>query len=252
MIAGTSLGLAAGAAWGTAIHTLGTPSVPSLSVIGKQGMQIALLDTTKVRVLFLLGTPDSELREEIPGILTVLRQRIDIVVGSSDGVDALGAPFRERWRVRHTLVIPEGGSTVAPTVDSTGVTQDLNIDLGDGGSIDIQITSRGGWNRTATTHTLWVVALHSGQHKLTLAPTAESLAALVDGGSSLLILPDMRTGRSAAALQAHIIATNGRHDLTFPRESGRGAVLVRTYPHDVARFELHVDGIALPSWHESI
>lgn len=252
MIASTSLGLAAGAAWGTAIYALGTPSVPSLSVVGKQEMQIALLDTTKIRILFLLGTPDSELQEQIPGILTMLRQRIDIVVGASEAVDALGAPFRHRWRVSHTLVIPEADSTITPTNNRTWVTRDVVVDLGDGASIDIQATSRAGWNRTATPHALWAAALHSGRQKISLAPSAESLAALVDTGSSLLVVPDAQTGKPAADLEARIVATNGREDLTFPREGGLGAILVRTYPQDVARFELRPDGIALPAWHESI
>ena len=145
----------------------------------------------------------------------MLRQRVDLLVGASSAVDALGSRFPHRWRVSHTLAIPSANPPTAETVDRTWVTQDLQADLGNGLSLDLQTASRGGWNASTAEHTLWVATILSGQQKVVLAPNAESLMMLGMAGASLVIVPELPIAR-VAALGPSVIATNGRDDLALP------------------------------------
>lgn len=251
LLASTSLGVIAGGSWGASIQRLATPSVPSLSIIGENETQIALLDTTGVRALLLLGAPENDLQLQIPGMLSLLRQRVDLLVGTSSAVDALGSRFRHRWRVSHTLAIPDANPPSARAIDRTWVTQDLQAGLGNGLSLDLRTTSRGGWNAGLAERTLWIATILFGQQRVVLAPNAESLMTQGTAGASLVIVPELSLDR-VAALGPSVIATNGRDDLALPQEGRPGVLLVRTYPQDIARFEFRREGLALPSWHEPV
>jgi hypothetical protein len=243
-------GVITGGAWGAAIQALAKPSTPTLSIIGKRGTQVILLDTTRLRVLILCGTPDGELQAQIPALLTMLRQRIDILVGTSAALDALGHEFWQRWRVSHSLVLADGGTAGQDTSTQTWITGAVGAELGDGVSIDFSLTTRDEWDVTMEPRSLWAVTVRAGWSVVTLAPDMDSALVLSAPGSTLVVVPQGNANRLMATLLPASIAVNSADDLTWPTEDPSGAVLVRIYPEDISRFELRDDGIALPTWAE--
>ncbi|HEV2074485.1 MAG TPA: hypothetical protein VGR29_12715 [Thermomicrobiales bacterium] len=252
LLTSVGLGILAGGTWGAAIQALATPSAPSLSVVGKEDMQIVLLDTTEVRVLLLLGSPDDDLQSQIPGMLTMLRQRVDLLVGASSSVNALGSSFRNRWQLVHTLAIAEPASPPVASETLTTVRDDLMIDVGNGVSLDLRIAVRGAWKQTVNSHTLWAAIIRYGEHKIVLAPSGEALVELGATSPSLALVPVSPLGDIANTIGPGAIATNSRDDLTLQVQEPLGTVLVRIYAQDTARFELSRSGLTLPAWHERI
>ncbi len=246
------LGILAGGTWGAAIQALATPSVPSLSVVGTEDMQIVLLDTTEVRVLLLLGSPDNDLQSQIPGMLTMLRQRVDLLVGGASSVNALGSLFRDRWQLAHTLAIAEPTSAHVASGTLTTVSDDLTIDLGNGVSIDLRIAVRGAWNLTTNPHTLWAAIILHEEHKVVLAPSGEALVEMGATTPSLALVPKSSLVEITSILGPAAIAPNSRDGLTLQVQEPLDTLLVRIYPQDTARFEFSTSGLTLPSWHEPI
>jgi hypothetical protein len=243
-------GVIAGGAWGAAIQGLAKPSTPTLSIIGKGGTQVILLDTTRLRVLILCGTPDGELQAQIPALLTMLRQRIDILVGTSAALDAFGQEFWQRWRVSHSFVLANGMAAGKDTSTRTWITQAVGAELGDGVSIEFSVTMRDEWDVTMESRSLWAVTVRAGSSLVTLAPDMDSALVLSAPGPTLVVVPQGNVNRLMATLVLASIAVNPADDLTWPTEDSSGAVLVRIYPEDISRFELRDDGIALPTWAE--
>lgn len=252
LLTSAGLGILAGGTWGAAIQALATPSTPSLSVVGKEDMQIVLLDTTEVRVLLLLGSPDDDLQSQIPGMLTILRQRVDVLVGASSSVNALGSRFRDRWQLAHTLAIAEPASLPVASGTLTTAGDDLTIDLGNGVSLDLHIAVKGAWNQTVNTHTLWATIISYGEHKIVLAPSGEALVELGATAPSLVLVPESSLVDIANTVGPGAIAMNSRDDLTHQIREPLGTVLVRIYPQDTARLEFSTSGLTLPAWHERI
>ena len=252
LIASCGLGILTGGTWGAAVHGLATPSSPSLSVVGKDDMQVVLLDTTDVRVLILLGTPDEDLQRQIPAMLTLLRQRVDLLVGTSSSVNALGLRFRNRWRVTHALVVAEPASAPTMSGTRTSVRENLQTDLGSGVSMELRLAPRGAWNRSMTPLTPWVAVIRSGEHEVILAPNGEALVDMGVPAPSLALVPQSPLAHIARTLGPSAIATNSREELSLQIQEPLDTVLVRIYPQDTARFEFSSSGLTLPNWHERI
>lgn|GEM_PF-4364586 len=252
LVVGTVTGILAGGVWGAAIQRLARTSSPSLAVIGRKDAQITLLDTPRIRVLILLGEPDEDLQNQIPALLTMLRQRIDIVIGSASSVESLGQAFMKRWRVTRSLVFPEGANIGPDTSSRTWVIADMTADLGSGISLQLTSTMRDAWNAAATPHNLWQVLVTDGRTKVSLTPNASSAAILTPQGVTLLITPRVNPEEVLPLLHPAVIASNTRDDLELPTDTSRPVSLVRTYPQDISHFGLMDTGLQLPSWTERV
>lgn len=248
---GSTLGVIAGGAWGAAIQHLAIPSSPSLAIVGRRDVQIVLLDTSRTRVLILLGIPEDDLELQIPALLTMLRQRIDLVVGSISSIEALDQEFMQRWQVTTCLVFPESTETGPDGPFRTWITSDLAVDLGNGISLQLTSTMRGAWNAAAAPRNLWQVFVTNGQEEVSLTPNDASASALAPQAATLLITPRADPHQLLPVLYPAVIATNARDDLALPDNASREVSLVRTYPQDISRFELIPTGLRLPSWSES-
>lgn len=251
LVIGAITGVMAGGVWGAAIQRLATPSTPSLAIIGKRDAQIVLLDTTRIRVLILLGIPDEDLQLQIPALLTMLRQRVDIVIGSISAIESLGQEFMERWQVTKSLVFPES-SVVRPGAPlQTSVTSDMTADLGTGISLQLTSTMRGAWNAAEAPRNLWQVLITDGRTNVSLSPNVASALILAPQAATLLIIPRADPGQILSPLYPAALATNARDDLELPDDTSRTISLVRTYPQDISHFELVHIGLQLPAWTES-
>lgn len=247
LLTSTIAGLIAGGAWGAALQTIARPSHPTLSVIGRGDAQIVLLDTTEIRVLVLLGTPKEDLQTQIPALLTMFSQRIDLIIGTRTAITSLGPEFKGRWRVSHTLLVPESEETVANTSARTLMTKNARINLRDGISLVLLLTTRNAWNAASPTSFSWVLAIEGNIPLAALAADQHSIVMLATNGVGLVIVPEASPERIASLPGPASMAINARDDLLAPQSA---TILVRTYPEDIARFELHGEGIALLPWAE--
>jgi len=240
----TLTGAVAGGAWGAAIQALAKPSSPSLSLVGKGNSQVALIDTTRVRVLILLGPANADPIEIVPAMLTLVRQRLDIVIGSSTAIERLPAGFLSHWRTAHQFAIPTSDSPSPGSRLQTPVIEDYVIDLGDDAKLEIHRSTRDAWDTAKATQHLWLVTARFGSASLLLAPDSQSADVLAERGASLLAVPGGDAGHMSRLLSPASLAMNANDGLSpLP-----GMPLVRIFPTDIARFTIKGGHVALPSW----
>lgn len=245
----TSLaGMVAGGMWGGALRVLATPTGPTLSVIGRDTAQIALLDTLSVRVLVVINQPDSGLVDRIPALMTVMKQRIDIVIASTQGATSLGASFEARWNVNHTIIIPEDFDVYrAPTSHARSLlNRGTTLDLGRGVTVELMVTSRDGWNNSPA-NLLWSMKVSHYGIAVVLGPNDASLLATSIDRPSLIVAPQITTFSIGKKLTPGGIAVNAndRQDIF---DDDRNFALTSIYPEDIGRFTFKENGIELPAW----
>lgn len=211
---------------------------------------MVLLDTTEARALIVLGDPKPRLLGQVAAMMSVLRQRIDVIVGTSTGVDALGKDFRSRWRVKHTLAIPEPNVMVASTARQTWITRNVAVDLGKSMSMSLIVSTRENWKATGRSHRPWIAVLRHLDHAIVLSPDTASVMALGYVRPILLVVPESNPVQMSKTVMPAAIATNAAEGLPARQTGVSGTVIVRTYPEDVSRFELRQDGVVLPTWAE--
>lgn len=241
---GALAGVIAGGAWGAAIQSLAKASSPTISIIGKGASQIALIDTMRVRVLVFLGPQVPVLVETIPMLMTMVRQRIDVVIGSSTVIDTLPEGFMSRWHVAHAFAIPDPDALRPDSKTYTTIVEDRRLDLGDGCILELRRSTRDAWDTRALPRILWSVMTTFGTATVILAPDEHSLDVLAEQGASVVAVPNGETDHIARLLTPASVAINGRDGL----DTAPATALVRIFPTDVARLTIENDQVALPSW----
>lgn len=242
-------GIALGSGWAAALRATTLPAHPSLAVVGAGTAQVALLDTTTARALILLGTPTEALLGQLPAMLTTLRQRIDVIIGGEWALEAPGAGFAGRWAVRHRLLVPAtiGGDHAPDSAHQTTVTRDIALELGRNVVVEIRVTPRQEWRTTdAGSGTVWCMTIRHAGNVIALGPDTTAAAELGPIQPSLAVAPGDEPDRLAATLQPASIAVNAAY-LEEYTDAGE-VVRLRIFPEDVARVELHEDGLKLPPW----
>lgn len=245
-------GVAVGGLWAAGLRAMGVPNVPTLSVVGTGTSQLALLDTTSARVLVVLGMPSQDLLDQIPAMLTVLRQRIDLLIGDELALDGFGNLARDRWNVTHELVIPaERGNHRSPdTTRRTIVRTDLAIDPGNGFASVLVVRPRHEWNMATTTDgstQRWALSVHREATEIVLGPLAEGVLLGATSRPALVVSPGDDPRLLVEKLGPAAVALNG----SAVEEAGEAltsVAIVRIFRDDVARFELLRDGVRLPRW----
>lgn len=244
-----AIGVGLGTVWAAGLHAMGLPDAPSLSIVGEKGSQIVLLDTTGARALILLGEPSDRLVEQIPSLMTALRQRIDIVIGADAVLAGSAAGIGERWHARHQLVVPDrlGGTHPPDTAERTTVRSALSLDLGTGIRASIHISARGEWRAGDEGEgAAWAVLIAHGASRIALAPTAAGALVAGPNRPSLIVTPGDDIALIEEKLSPGAVAVNA--DALAPDKEASGFALLRTFPDDVARVELRADGVRLPGW----
>lgn len=244
LLSGSLAGVVAGGAWGAAIQSLAKPSAPTVSLIGAGASQIALVDTIDLRVLILLGPVSDGLVDAIPMLLTMVRQRLDIVVGPAATIEHLPAGFTSRWRVAHTFVIPAAGAATPATRTQTSVVDDFRLEPGNGVELVIRRSTRADWQAHAETQQLWTVTTTFDEAALVFAPDMASVDVLAERGPAVLAVPKGEVGHIARRWSPAAIAVNARDEL----DAAPGTMLVRIHPGEVARFTIRDGQVALPPW----
>ncbi len=251
LIAGAGLGLLAGGAWVAGLRAVATPSRPRLAVIGTGVAQIALLDTSGARVLIMSGIPDDQLLEQVPALMTLFRQRVDILIGSPMTLDTVGRAFRDRWNV--SIIAPVGTSSLArpraPHEHPISSTTDL--ELADDVSIRVKVTPRNGWTNSDTGTSLWIAELATPTYRIVIAPDAGSLRVLAEPGPVLACIPEGNAAAIYRQVRPASIAMNDSSNGVELRNDDPRPTIVRTYPADIAVFDFQANGLSMPSWAET-
>jgi hypothetical protein len=243
-------GAAIGTAWAAGLRATGMPSHATLSVVGDDSAQLVLLDTTNIRVLIVLGTPSSDLVDRVPAVMTVLRQRLDLVIAQESTVGSLGEAFTSRWAVRHHLIIPTSIATsLLPDLpDRTRVMGDMSVDLANDCRLELRGSPRQEWftAHEQEPHGLWSVTLRQARNVVILAPDTSAAVATSTARPSLVVAPGADADLVLSKVAPGAIAMNADH---LDGVKGSAAFL-RTYLDEIARIGLREEGIMLPPWAE--
>jgi hypothetical protein len=252
LVRSLTAGGALGGLWAAGLRATGIPDVPTLSVAGTGASQVALLDTTGSRALVLLGTTPQELLDQVPAMLTILRQRIDLLIGDESNVDAIADHARDRWNVAHELVIPTilGGRRDPTSPRRTVVRGDLGIELDQGITASLTIAPRDEWKMASASEaaaTRWALAVRRDGSEVVMGPAAEAVLLATAPRPSLVVSPGDDARLIAQKIRPGAIALNASA-IDEARNALGEVATVRIFRDDVARFELNRDGVRLPAW----
>ncbi|MDQ3540754.1 MAG: hypothetical protein M3440_08715 [Chloroflexota bacterium] len=242
---------------GSAIAAFVVQGKLRLLVVGEDEWQIALLLAARTRVLILTGALTQDAMAAIPMLLSVMRQRIDVVIDSSASLASLPDGFRQRWMVRRIIPLADDG---ASSTEMTSLDQVLYIP----GALRVNVSAspRGFWtersggsDRTAT----GLVTISAGGSIIAIARNLETIADLGPALTTLAIAPVGSIDRVARRLRVPTICINADQVRDQKIDFGGGGLvasgarsLVRVFPQDVAEFRLLEDGIAIPAWRQTI
>lgn len=250
LLLGAGIGVLAGGLWGAALQTMATPSTPRLSVIGRGRSQIALLDTTSLRVLILVGDLDENLVNHLPALMTMFRQRIDLMIGAASTILKLDRNLRDRWNVALTIMIRDQSGTIPTGATDLLISSNTSIHLDDNFDINLELTSRNDWTAEARSRVLWTANFRAFGSHTVFAPDTASIRELARPEPVLALVPDGNPETVLRFTRPAGIAMNRRDDLETDGLEGSDTRLVRIYPSDVAIFDYGNDGVTLPDWAE--
>lgn len=249
LIATVTGGALLGALWGAAFPIVATERRPTIAVVGHHGAQIILIDTASSRVLFLSGEPDRDLLETLPAVMTVFRQRIDLVLATSsvlaDNIQAL----QQRWRIRRAIALEGKTSAATFLVPTTVVDDGIDVSLDESTELRIRMGHRKAWLSTVQgpIPPIWRATIATRAGNVVVVPDIASLAAIGAPAASLLISPDAPVDELLRISPASAIAVNYDSETIRPAPKS-GPALTRIYPVDVARFVIGEGAVILPEW----
>lgn len=247
LIATVTGGALLGALWGAAFPIVATERRPTIAVVGHRNAQVILIDVSSARVLLLSGEPDDEVLEVLPAMMTVFRQRIDVLIATPQVLGQHAMSFRKRWRVRHAIALGHGPRPSA--IPTTFVTDALDVSLDDDALMLLRIGHRSRWQTDTVPQSsdLWCATLQTPAGNVTIAPDVTSISAVGPEASTLMIVPDAPAPEILAVSPASALALN--YDSDSIRTAPPSAhALLRVYPRDVARIVIGKEGLELPEW----
>lgn len=249
LIATVAGGTLLGALWGAAFPIVATERRPTISVVGHHRAQVALLDTSSSRVLLLSGEPDDKLLESLPAIMTMFRQRIDLIVATTSVLSHHAATLGRRWRIRHALALEGRSADIALSLPTSVVEDGIDARLDEHTHLRIRMGHRLEWMSAlpGQESPLWCVTMETRAGNVVMVPDIGSFAAIGPPAATLLIAPDAPATELIRISPASAMAVNYDSD-TIRTSPSDGPALTRIYPTDVARFVIDDGQLVLPEW----
>jgi hypothetical protein len=243
-------GALAGAAWTAGLAVLARGHRPQLFAIGTGTWQVILVEHGSSRVLFLAGQFDESPETHIDRLCGLLRQHLDVVVGDGNVLGLLSSGFRDR-RAVSTFVETDGSALATGTNSHQPLTRDAAITVG---ALDIVVYAlrTGEWLASAEPKVNWLARISHGALELAIAPSLD-LIAQHGFPATLGVAPIGSPARLWKATPGMAVATNARDDLGTLATGvplHLPTKLVRTFPEDIAAFELRQGRLRLPDWVE--
>lgn len=250
---GTVLATALGS---SAVAASVSRSEPRLLVVGDDAWQIAVVMSARARVLILAGEMTPESVQAIPMLMSAMRQRIDVVIGSPACLRVLPHGFHQRWRVQRTILwsTDTGGPTRSSVSDHT-LSLPGDLRLSTSASPSEHWTVEGAKGTTDGS----IVMISHGSSAVAMAADLQTVSRLAPWSVAVAIAPTGRVHECARYLAAPAIGINAgvaRDQEIAP--AGKGVShqetrsLVRIFPDDVAEFRLSPAGVTIPAWRQSI
>ncbi len=194
---------------GSAVAGLVLRSEPRLMVVGDREWQIALLLASRSRVLILLGELVPDAMSAVPLLLSAMRQRIDVVIGTAASVRLLPEGFHSRWLVRRTIVHPDEITTPAELpID------DQVLHLPDQLRVSTMSLATGHWrHETAERNraTATCVTISGGRCMIAMAMDLQTLAAFGLGPITAVVAPNGDIAAFTRYADVAAICINARH-----------------------------------------
>lgn len=111
----------------------------SIRFIGRNESMIALLDTSNVRILFLIGDPDAPMLAYLPQLLTVGRTRVDVIIASHRWLTTGGLRSTLDIASVNTISLQAHASLPPIQGNIVALTDHMEIDLEEGNKIAISV-----------------------------------------------------------------------------------------------------------------
>jgi len=225
-------------------------------VVGDDAWQTAVVMVARARVLILTGDMTAEGVRTIPMLMSAMRQRIDVVIGSPACLRLLPDGFHQRWRVQRTILTP--GNTDAPVFPTA---TDHILFLPGGVCLTTSLSPSQYWTNDGSrgAQTAGIVTVNLGATTVAIGPDLELLSRLAPSSAAVAIAPTgsiLECTRHLATPAIGINAGVARDQEIEPTgDSGlllNSRSLVRIFPEDVAEFRLSPEGVSIPKWRQLI
>lgn len=246
LIAGGAL---TGGVWSTGLSVLARGRHPQVFVLGNDGWQVLLIEHGTSRILMLIGTFEESPDREIDLLCGLLRQHIDVVVGSGEALGSLSSTFRNRRSVR-TIVQLDGSEAIASSPAFVPLAEPVQLRAGVLG-VRLDPLSEGRWKTGSPGVSHWIAHLTAGDLIVAIGPSLDVIANHGRAHSTLAIAPVGDIARVWSVIPGITIASNTRDSLATLGAGLSSRVqtrLVRTFRRDIAAFRLKDNRIELPDW----
>lgn len=252
LISTLAAGAVLGGIWGAAFPALATESRPTLAVVGHRSAQLILIDSSKARALVMVGHPDDQLLDALPAMMTVFRQRIDLIIGSQDALEQHAISIRDRWSIQHAIAFQEKSALPTLAMPTTVASNTVSIALGTDMSLNCLVGHRGEWSASGSGggDPLWAIHVTHPVAEISIAPSVGALEAAGTPPADVLIVPEPASTRPDRFGTSQAIAVNYDSDVA-DEEVPEGLRVTRVFPRDIARFVFEDDKLRLPPWSKS-
>jgi hypothetical protein len=255
-IAGAVVGGATvGAMWTTSLTLLARGRHPQIFVVGNDDWQILLIEHRTARVLLLSGDFEQPLGTEIDHLLGLLRQHIDVIIGTQASLDRLPPGLRSRRSVSTTVAL-DGSASSGTSRSFVPLTDSLLVGAG-AFSITVRRLPLEEWTAARSAPPSWICQIAVGNLDVAIGPTLEILGENAHPTTALAIAPSGDLGSIIRLVPAAAIATNARSAekalfSTGADGSDRTTWLIRTFPTEIAGFVVRNGRMQLPDWSQEI
>jgi hypothetical protein len=242
-------GVVLGGLWGVAFPVFARENRPSVAIVGHRHAQIALVDSSSARALILLGEPDDRLIDQLPAMMTLFRQRIDLVIGSDTALAPSAADLNARWTTKQAIAFQSTTRASNPPIPTITVLTPISIDLDGHVTLVCSPGHRDEWLASSPQRTspIWSIELRHSGSTIVFAPDALSLASATPASATMIVTPDAPSQATLRRTTASAWAVN--HDTVNEYfKPSDGVALTRIYPEDISRFVWDNSTIVSPPW----
>jgi len=239
-------GALTGAVWTTSLAVLTQGRHPQLLVLGAGECQVLLLEHGTNRVVILVGTFEASPEPAIDLLCGLLRQHIDVVVGSGDVLGLLSSSFRTRRAVT-TFVDTDRSPSHVSSRRYVSLSDSIRVRAGPL-HMEVAPLPNGHWKGEQSTGQQWIIHVSIGDLMIAIGPTLDVIADSGNSNAALAIAPAGEVARLWRTIPGVTVATNSRDSLDQDAFAADTMRLVRTFQRDIAAFVVKGGRILLPDW----
>ncbi len=232
-----------GSAWGLALReTLGEHELSTVTVARTTGTFAALIEHQRRRILLADGALQNDIAELADLVTGIMRQRIDVLLATNEGIALLPNDFADRWRLDRVAELPQGGSVAERSL--------LGMELRLG---DVTVTPArqvlGAWRySTPNVPSPWFVTVSRGASQIIIAGAGAALNRLpIDPTAASCLVTIDEIDHLPAGTFADALATPADEDLANLREQRPDLVVVPIRTRTPLTLRMDASRIELPN-----